>query len=117
MKKNFKEYLEFVEFIEKHGVLYACENFSWANQIAQMLPNIKLDLPTTEKRAKIEYVVNNKNPIMIQLEDGSKLYFTLDEFKRIQGRPEKGKTLVVHFQRIPNDQIQLPSQITHCQVI
>lgn len=115
--KNFKEYLNFIELIQNNGVVYVTEDFSWVKSISQALPRIGLDLPTTEKRAKIESIFDKKNPIAIQLSDGSKLYFTLDEYKRIDGKPEAGKTMIVRFQRLPNDSTELPSQISYCRVI
>lgn len=117
MKNNFKEYLDFVEFIQKKGAVYLTEDFSWIDSIKNALPRIGLDLPTTEKRAKIESVQDKKNPIAVQLSDGSKLYFTLDEYKRIDGKPEAGKTMIVRFQRLHNDTTKLPSQISYCRVI
>jgi hypothetical protein len=96
---------------------YLSKNFYWANEIAKKLPNISLDLPCIEKKSIIYDIKLNKNPIMILLQDGSKLFMTVDQFKRISGKPEIGKTLVVNFQRLQNDNSNLPSTIKSCKVI
>lgn len=115
MTENFKDYLEFTEYVNKHGAIHVPEN--WIRDISMSLPNLKLDIPTTQKKSVIDYVFDKKNPIAIQLADGSKLFFTLDEFRRLNKKPEQGKTMVVHFQRLPFDSTELPSQISHCEII
>jgi hypothetical protein len=117
MKNNFKDYIELVEYVETHGAILVPENFAWAKAIGTKLPDIDLGLPKVEKRAKIDILMDKKNPIYMQLSDGSKLFFTFDEFKRIDGKPERGKTMVVTMQRLGHDSSDLPSQIVKCQVI
>jgi len=76
-----------------------------------MLPGIDL-VPTISRCCPITYVERNKNPILVLLSDGTKLYFTWDEFKRIPGEePKVGRMLSVVFQRFPGDDSQEQSQI------
>lgn len=117
MEKNFKNYINLLDSVEKYGAVLLPENFAWANSIAKLLPSLQLELPSIEKKGRIEIVMDKKNPIFIQLSDNSKLFFSHDEFKRIEGKPEKGKFLVVKMQRLGNDNSELPSQIIKCKVI
>jgi len=117
MKSLFKTYVKITELTEINGGIVVDENFDWAKDIGKMLPHVELDLPLIQKQSKIYYIVDKKNPIHIQLSDGSKLFFTPDEFKRINGKPEIGKTLLVSMQRLQNDFSGLPSKIVSCKVI
>jgi len=80
------------------------------------LPGLDLALPSITKSAQIVHVIKDKNPIYVQLSDGTKLFFNLDEFRRIKGSPEIGRTMTVVFQRNPGDISEYPSQIQSCQV-
>ena len=62
-------------------------------------------------------IEKKKNPIFVQLEDGTKLYFTWDEFKRIEGTPEHGKKMLVIMQRREDDNSPTMSQIQKCKII
>lgn len=117
MNSNFKNFLDLAECVEKHGAILIPENFAWAKEISKTLPSLHLDLPSIKKQAKIEMIMDKKNPIYVQLDDGSKLFFSHDEFKRIHGKPERGKTMVVTMQRLGGDASELPSQITNCQIL
>jgi len=75
-----------------------------------------LGLPTITKSGTIDLMIKNKNPIFVQLSDGSKLFFTHDEFKRIDGEPERGRKMTIVFQRLSNDTSKQPSQIIKCKV-
>lgn len=117
MNNNFKDYLQAVEHLSKYGLIFVQENSTWLKTIANSLPELHLDLPSTEKKSTIEYISDKKNPIVIQLSDGTKLFFTYDEYKRIEGKPERGKMMIVTFQRLPNHATDLPSQITRCRIV
>lgn len=117
MDTNFKNFLELNDLVEKHGALIFQENFPWAKQISSQLPALDLGIPTVEKRAKIDLIMDKKNPIYVQLSDGSKLFFSIDEFRRIEGKPKQGKTLIVTMQRLSHDNSDSPSQITKCRVV
>lgn len=108
---QFKEYI----YIQEYGGIYLPEN--WAREIGKMLPKLGLDLPTVEKQARIDILLDKQNPIYIQLSDNSKLFFTFDEYERIEGTPKPGKTLAVLMQRNPHDKSNNPSQIVSCRVI
>jgi len=75
------------------------------------------DVPTINKKAVIRLIEKNKNPIRILLGDGTNLFFSYDEFKRIKGpMPEVGRTMSVTFQRFPQDKSQNTSQVQDCEV-
>lgn len=117
MTTDFKNFLAVTEYVSAYGAVFVPENFAWAKEFAKQLPSIDLGLPTIERRAKIDLIMDKKNPIYVQLADGSKLFFTIDEFRRIEGKPERGKTMVVIMQRQPLDRSDLPSQIMKCQIV
>jgi len=76
------------------------------------LPSVDLQLPSTNKTAMIRFIDMKRNPISIFLTDGTRLYLTIHQFKRIKGtEPAVGKTLSVTFQRSPEDHSEQPSQI------
>lgn len=117
MNTNFDKFIVFRDYLEAQGSVYIPEAFDWAKDIAKTLPQMAFDLPSVKKQAKIDLVLDRKNPIYVQLQDGSKLFFTHDEFRRIKGKPERGKTMIFVMQRLPNDSSSLPSQISQCEVI
>ena len=117
MKTNFKNYLAILQTLKTNQAIIIPENFDWVKSFASILPKISLDLPQIQKKSKINLIMDKKNPIYIQLDDGSKLFFTHDEFKRIEGKPEPNKTLLVTMQRLGNDTSDLPSKIVRCQII
>lgn len=117
MNANFDKFIVFRDYIETQGSVYIPESFDWAKDIAKILPQLSLDLPVVKKQAKIDLVLDKKNPIYVQLQDGSKLFFTHNEFRRIKGKPERGKTMIFTMQRLSNDSSESPSQISHCEVI
>lgn len=112
--------LNFKDFFENDGshVAYLPSDFTGSEAPPTFdgrpgfLSSIDAVLPNTTKTAKIQLIEKNKNPIVILLSDGTKLYLTWDEFKRIPGPvPTVGKSLTVVFQRLPNDNSKEPSQI------
>jgi hypothetical protein len=112
---QFSNFLDLTQNLEKNKSLCIEENFLWAKNIN--LPNIDLGLPSIEKTSKILMLNDRITPIYIQLEDGSKLFFTYDEFKRIHGNPMIGKKMHLVMQRLGNDTSKYPSKITSCRVI
>lgn len=113
---EFSDFLSLVEYVEKAGGLMLPEHFHWTKEISALMPRIELDLPTIQKVAKIMHVMDKKNPIYVGLSDGTQLFFTHDEFRRIHGKPERGKDMVVVMQRHDNDHSKLPSVVTKCMV-
>jgi hypothetical protein len=111
---NFADFISLTEYVEKAGAVMVPEH--WTKEIAAMMPKISLNLPTVNKTSRIDHIMDKKNPIFVGLSDGTKLFFTHDEFRRIHGKPEKGKDLIVTMQRLPDDYSDLPSVITKCMV-
>lgn len=77
------------------------------------VPSLDIAIPQVVKKSKIRSIEMNKNPIVVMLADGTKLYLTLDEFNRINSstRLEVGNEISVTFQRRPEDQGSDPSKI------
>lgn len=77
------------------------------------VPGIDLVIPNVVKKSKIRSVEMNRNPIVVMLVDGTKIYLTLDEFNRINPikRLEVGKEISVTFQRHPDSRGYEPSKI------
>lgn len=71
----------------------------------------ELTIPSFERTGRITTIFLNKNPIYVRLSDGTEAHFSYDEYKRIQGKPELGKTMTIIFQRHPNDWTQNASKI------
>jgi hypothetical protein len=84
---------------------------------AQWLPGTDMTaIPTVTKSSRISFIEKNKNPIKVLLQDGTRLNFSWDQFKRIKGDvPEKGKIMTVIFQRNPSAGKDESSQILSCQ--
>ena len=94
---------------------------------AQHLPGTDMTIPTDDsgnvfmpmihRKSTIRIVDTKRNPIFVFLDDGTRLHFTYDEFKRIKGgEPAPGKTMTVVFQKNPNDRTEVPSQVQSCKV-
>lgn len=115
MQHNFIEFVAIRDCLNKMGSFAVEENFDWAKEYN--LPNYELDLPTIEKKSAIHTVIKNKNPIYVQLADGTKLFFTFDEFRRLNHEPVVGKMMVVKMLRLPHDNGPMPSQIKSCRII
>lgn len=84
---------------------------------ANHMPGHVLEIPTVSKTSRVAMVERNKNPIFVMLQDGTKMYFTWNEFQRIRGKePSPGRLMTVKFQRRPNDTRQESSQIQSAEV-
>lgn len=70
-----------------------------------------LALPAVSKTSQIKFINEKKNPILILLSDGTRLYMPYDSFKKINVPPEVGRTLMVTFQRRTDDSSTEPSRI------
>jgi hypothetical protein len=129
---NFKEFLKIEEqnTVGTHndgpGVAYLPSEFTGsaapdktldARNLSSLegkshISNLDAVLPAVTKKGQIRLIEKNKNPIFILLSDGTQLYLSWDEFKRIHGQtPEVGKHLTVVFQRHLADQSKTPSKI------
>ena len=90
MVKRFSEYMKLTELCSEHSV-YIPENFDWAKSYASMMPRLDLGLPTITKRSKIYILQANRNPISIHFEDGSKIFCSYDQFRRMPNGLAVGK--------------------------
>lgn len=83
------------------------------DRLDHSLPATDLEIPNVSRRSKIRSVEKNKNPIKVQMMDGTELYLTLDEFKRIDSRTSltPGREVTVTFQRRGDDGGREPSKI------
>lgn len=117
---NFKRFAMIMEYLD--GGSSVAVSSSWTgsgdNGMSQgvFLPSMDLSLPATTKVGKIAMIIKDKNPIMVQMDDGTQLYFTIDQFRRIKGSPALGRTMTVVFQRDYTDRTKMPSKISTCHV-
>ena len=81
------------------------------------LPSTDLTIPSAIKQGRITTLLLNKNPIYIRLSDGTEANFSYDEYKRIDGKPEIGKTMSITFQRHPEDRSRNYSKIDKVTVL
>jgi hypothetical protein len=80
------------------------------------LPSLDMGIPSITRTGRVAFIERNKNPIFILLSDGTKLYLSWDQFKRIEGQePTVGRQMTVTFQRHPGDQSEMNSQIASCR--
>lgn len=77
------------------------------------LPGTDLAIPNVSRRSRIRSVEKNRNPIRVSLMDGTVIYLTLDEFRRIDSRTrlEPDREITVTFQRRDDDGSPDPSKI------
>jgi hypothetical protein len=80
------------------------------------IPSLDVQLPTTTGNGTIQLMDTKKSPIYIKLSDGTDCYFTIDEFRRIHGKPALGKSMTVVFQRHPENRDENSSQIISARV-
>lgn len=109
---NFQIYLNNLDLLKEHKSLLLKEDF-----YSVPMQKISLGLPEIERTSLITILKNKSNPIFIQTKDGSKLFFTIDEFGRIEGVPQVGKTIKFKIQRRQDDNSLSPSKITSCRVM
>lgn len=121
---EFKNYLKFIEqnTVGTHNdfatASFATSDFTGSETfptqtLSVNLPSIDLIIPNTVRRSEIIYMQQNKNPIFVLLKDGTKLYFTWDEYIRI-GKPDVGRTLCVTFEkRLPDE----PAKILKVELV
>lgn len=77
------------------------------------IPGVDLEVPHVARNSKIRSVDRNRDPIRVTLMDGTVLYMTLDEFRRVDSRTklEPGRKITVTFQRRGDDGSPDPSKI------
>jgi hypothetical protein len=124
---NFKEYFEAFNDYPLGVVIPNINNFGavsgdWSNTLKitkndypQGNDDMALELPTVEKTGVLNYINKKTNPILLFFicNDGSylRLFMSLDEFNRIKGDPQIGKTATIVMQRRNDDNSNNPSKI------
>lgn len=78
---------------------------------AMDLPTTDISIPSIERTGRITNIIAKRNPIYIRLSDGTEAHFSYDEYRKIDGKPELGKTMTIIFQRHPEDKTQQASKI------
>jgi len=122
---NFKQYLNLTEenTFGKHND-YATAAFLPSDWTGSEMPDINLpflsssdvQIPFVTKTSIISNIIKNKNPILIELKDGTKLYLNLDQFNRINKSPCIGQNITVVFQRNETDTSDNPSKIIKLEI-
>ena len=107
---SFKNYVEIRDFVESYG------SAIMPGGIDHVAAHSQMGIPLVKKSGRIDVLITKKNPIYVQLSDGTKLFFSPDEYRRIRGKPGLGKTMTATFQRRTNDGSKQPSQIISCEV-
>ncbi len=115
MEANFKKFTAIRDTVEAYGSFCTEGAFDWAKEF--FVPKVDLDLPTVSNRGKITTLIINRNPIIVRLDNGSTLFFSLDEFRRIKGKPAVGRVMAYSMLRLPHDGSAVPSKIQSCEVI
>jgi hypothetical protein len=119
---DFKRFLLIMEYHDGGSPAAMSSGWTGSGEVGNLmsqavfLPSMDLSLPATTKVGKIAMIIKDKNPIMLQMSDGTQLYFTIDQFRRITGSPALGRTISVVFQRDYTDSSKLPSKISTCHV-
>lgn len=122
---KFRDYVRLREtnvpgyHLDGPGGAYLTSDFSGSEAIPNShsyhLPSIDMEIPNNIPTKTIQSLINvinkNKNPIFVGLEDGTKIFLTWDEFKRINPAPEVGKKAMITFQINDKDKDNTPSQI------
>jgi hypothetical protein len=75
------------------------------------------NLPSITRRGRITLLEINRNPIHIVLDEGTELFLTWDQFKKIKPPPQLNDSLEVKFQRLLNDFSNNSSKIVEIKVI
>jgi hypothetical protein len=123
---NFKEYIKITDIkITEQNTVGTHNDFatgamvssSWSGSEMEpeknlpFLPSTDLTIPQVIRSSFISSIEKNKNPITIQLRDGTQIHVTMDQFNRINKKPEVGKRITVIFQRSNDDLSDTPSKI------
>lgn len=88
---NFRGYMTLSE-LKELGLCFLPESFNWAKPYALAMPKIDLGLPSVTKTSQIMSVQVKKNPIIIEFKDGARVVCSYDQFRRLSGPVEPGRT-------------------------
>lgn len=75
-----------------------------------------LEMPLNSTTSEIMEIKYKENPIKIILKNGTQLFFTFDEYRRIKNTPEIGKKMTIMFLQKKGDKSLSPSKILKCFV-
>ena len=95
----------------------AFRHIGWPSELPEddfVLGVNPLNIPRTTRKGIVTKFVDKKNPMMVELDDGTKMYLSFDQYKRIKGDlpiVPGNSHLTVVFQRIPHDKSLEVSQI------
>ena len=76
-----------------------------------------IEIPNTKTDGIVKHFSFRTNPIMIELENGTKIVMDFNQYKNIEGDlpvVPKFTSLVIHFQRRPEDNKSEVSKIVKC---
>lgn len=123
---NFKQYLKIIEqnTVGTHNdfASSAMLSSSWTGsesppeKLLPWLPSTDLNIPSVTRTSFIINIIKNKNPIVIEMKDGTKLYLDIDQYNRIGKMPEVGQRITVVFQRNPTDTTNQSSKIEKIEI-
>lgn len=120
---RFKDYIlnEMINFSKmSHTVDGLFDNNSALSYLNASTPNFNLkdhiNIPRVTRTGKIKLIQLTRNPIYVELSDGTKAYFTYDEWNRIHGNPRPGKIMTIVYQRHPLDKSGETSKIESVNV-
>jgi len=118
---RFCDYLTILEYVSTGPAVlpsaWTGSNSSYGDSVfSSKAPSLDFGLPSVTKTGKIQHLSRNTNPIEIVLEDGTRLFLTVDQFRRIKGNPAVGRVMTVVFERSPLDNGNVPSKINAIQI-
>jgi|APGre2960657373_1045057.scaffolds.fasta_scaffold01024_8 hypothetical protein len=79
---NFATFFNLHELCETNSV-FIPEGFDWAKPLASLVSSVNLDIPIIKKKSKIHMIHLRRNPIVVHFADGSKIFLSNDEYRRI----------------------------------
>lgn len=107
---NFRKFLE-QNTVGKHNdfATSALLPSDWTGSEVNPMKNLPflsstdIQIPQTTRTSFIKKIDYNKNPILIELKDQTKIFLSLDQYNRLNKTPQIGQKLTVVFQRDPSD--------------
>ena len=79
---KFANFFKLNELCETNSV-FIPEGFDWAKTLASLVSSVNLDIPVIKKQSKIHMIHFRRNPIVVHFSDGSKIFLSNDEYRRV----------------------------------
>jgi hypothetical protein len=79
---NFSAFFELHELCEKSSV-FIPEGFDWAKPLASLVSSVNLDIPVIKKQSRVHMIHFRRNPIVVHFADGSRIFLSNDEYRRM----------------------------------